>query len=267
MAEEQITSRELGVLREHLEVMLRETSAATLAISEGVAQTTDAKIEGLRVQIIDVEGQLNRRIATQQRELLDQRHYFDAILLEKDRALDLVQQEREKRLDALREEQTRASDVAERERVRSAEASATSLARSIHEGDERLREHIAGQIRQIEAALVSAEKLSGAVAAQLKADVEGVDERSKLRNAGMQESITSRFEYTEAAVSKAEAGNEKRFADANEWREQTAARERAQQEQNLRLSGTFLPREVAEAQFEQMRRNIADLTEKLGKLA
>jgi hypothetical protein len=236
-------------------------------LGEERVNTTNARIDGLRVQVVDVEGQLNRRIETQQRELLDQRRYFEAILVEKDRAVAIADAEREKAASVLRAEQVRSFDVAEKERFKAAEALASSLARSISEGDEHLREHVLDQVSQIEAALVSAEKLAVARSEKLKTDVASVEQRSEMRFDAIQEQVNSRFDYTETAVAKAEAGNEKRFADANQWREQSAERERQQQEQTLRLTSAFLPREVADAQFDQMRRSIADLTEKLGKLA
>lgn len=217
-------------------------------VSNGVAVSArelEARVEGLRVQILDVEGQLNRRVQTAQREAAAQHEHFDSILAEKDRA----------------------TEIAERERAKAADALAEALSRSIREGDERLREHITNQIQQIEAALVAAEKLLDAHVERLKADIASGEQQSEMRYQAMQDQLTARFESSEKAISKAEAANEKRFEDVNQWRQQSNERERAQQEQTLRLTSSFLPREVADAQFEQIRRNITELTEKLGRLA
>ena len=63
----------------------------------------------------------------------------------------------------------------------------------------------------------------------------------------------------EKAVTKAENSNEKRFEAANEWRQQSADRERTQQEQTARLAATFLPREVAETALDDLRKQVSAL--------
>jgi chromosome segregation ATPase len=86
------------------------------------------------------------------------KEYVEKILAEKDRALEMASSEREKAASALRGEQTRAQDQASRERDKAAENLRVELARSINEGDERLREHVANQVKQIEAALKAAQR-------------------------------------------------------------------------------------------------------------
>lgn len=73
-------------------------------------------------------------------------------------------------------------------------------------------------------------------------------------------------ESSERAINKAEVANEKRFEEVDAWRAQSTERERTQQEQQAALAGTFMPREVAEAQMNELRRAIADLTAKLSKI-
>lgn len=90
------------------------------------------------------------------------RQHMESILDEKDRALEMAGDEREKAASALRNEQYRREDMASREREKAAENLKIELARSIKEGDDRLREHISNQIMQINAALVSADKLEQA---------------------------------------------------------------------------------------------------------
>lgn len=84
------------------------------------------------------------------------KEFIEAILDEKDRALKMADDEREKAAAALRNEQQRADDRAAEERERAAANLRIELARAIQEGDDRLREHIANQVLQIQAALESA---------------------------------------------------------------------------------------------------------------
>lgn len=87
------------------------------------------------------------------------KEFIETILDEKDRALQMADDEREKSAAALRNEQQRALDQADRERERAAEKLRSEMSRQIDEGDDRLREHIAQQFQQINAALTSSEKL------------------------------------------------------------------------------------------------------------
>lgn len=103
----------------------------------------------------------------------------------------------------------------------------SNLADRVTAGDLRLHEHITAQVGQIASALEAARR---------EADVAlGANEK---------------------AIEKAEVATDKRFEAVNGLREQLAEQ-----------AGTFLPREVAEAQFAEMRRAISDLAEKVSKLA
>jgi len=72
--------------------------------------------------------------------------------------------------------------------------------------------------------------------------------------AAAQKAVETAMTSAEKAVTKAEMANEKRFEAANEWRGQSADRERSQQEQLANLTATLLPREVAEPQFNELRK-------------
>lgn len=135
------------------------------------------------------------------------RQFVEAILDEKDRALAMADDEREKAASALRGEQQRALDQAGREREKAAETLRIELARAIREGDERLREHISNQIMQIQAALVSAEKL----------------EMERLsRSDAVTQALAEKLEVLRVAQSvaqdKFEVSVESRFSQVNEFR-------------------------------------------------
>lgn len=74
------------------------------------------------------------------------------------------------------------------------------------------------------------------------------------------------LESSERAISKAEAANEKRFEEVDQWRTLQIDRERTEQEQLSALLGTFIPREVAEAQIAELRRTVADLSTKMNRV-
>jgi hypothetical protein len=130
-------------------------------------------------------------------------------------------------LDALRDEfaarvrfALENTDRLERERIEHVKGLISALDRRWEIGDERLRE----EIRSMR------EGLLGIIDAQKHA-------------------VTIAQDASEKAILKAETANEKRFESANEWRQQSADRERSQQEQMTLLTNTFLPREVADQQF------------------
>lgn len=101
------------------------------------------------------------------------------------------------------------------------------------------------------------------VQSQLKAmEAEALQSVAQLRRerelvtTAQMEAIAKSDQATSMALDKAEVANDKRFESVAAFREQ----------QRDSLAG-FLPREVADAQFADLRRMIADLTEKLSKLA
>lgn len=172
------------------------------------------------------------------------RQYIEAIIHRQDRAIEVAEQEREKAANALRVE----------------------LARAIEEGDRALRDHIEAQVQQIRSALESAELLEieriGAVSARLEAQSRLANERLE----GLQRESELLRETSERAIAKAEAATEKRFESVNEWRDQSADRERSYQEQAAALTAEFPRREVVDAQLNELRAMVLDLRDKLGKV-
>lgn len=168
--------------------------------------------------------------------------------------------------DAVLDEQRRGMLVAAEERAQAAGALREELARSISDGDKALRDHITQQIHQIDSSLASAEKL----------EVTRIDEMRALIGA-VQREITIAFAASEKAIEKQERTAAEWRTGANEWRQQSADRERSQTEETARLTATFVRADTAQAQFtglreyidsqlSELRRQVADLTDKVGKL-
>lgn len=140
------------------------------------------------------------------------------------------------------------NELAERERERTMLTLRVGLERAISDGQTALSNHIEAQIRQLEASLVSAEKL----------EVQRFDAlRTELRMFA---------ESSDKAIAKTETATERRFEAANEWRQQSADRERSQQETLNALTSTLMPREVGDAQFADIRRVLDNLVEKVNKI-
>ncbi len=148
-------------------------------------------------------------------------------------------------VEALLHEQQRAISAAERERANAAAVLASSLERSIKEGDERLREHVANQIEQVRAALDSSEKL----------ELERIDKVLAFVKS-VQREVQIAAEASDKAIAKAETANEKRFDGVNDLRGSMADQAK-----------DFMPREVADAQITELRAQATRIAEQLGKLA
>lgn len=115
------------------------------------------------------------------------KEFIEAILDEKDRALKMADDEREKAAAALRNEQERALDRAAVERENAAQNLRVELARAIAEGDDRLREHIANQVAQVQASLVAAQRASDKFEETVQARFAQVNEfRAALDDLGKQ---------------------------------------------------------------------------------
>lgn len=156
------------------------------------------------------------------------RKYFETLIFDVRRTLEHESHDREMTATALREENRNALRVAEQEREKAAAALRFELQRTMTDGDERLREHIQAAVEQLEAALISAEKL----------EVERVSV-ALTRVESLRQMIAISDEAQKEAISKAEAANERRFASVNEFREQL--NDQAQ---------TFLPRAEFSVQHE-----------------
>ena len=114
---------------------------------------------------------------------------------------------------------------AERERAAAADVLSRSLTERITSGDAQLREHIVQQVEQ------------------LRGMIEGTRRELDIRHGASQE-----------AIRKQDAATEKRFEAVNEFREQL--REQTSQ---------FIPREVAEKEFNRLAQRIEEQKERLDK--
>lgn len=177
------------------------------------------------------------------------KEYVESIMSEQKRALEMADSEREKAAAALRNEQQRALDQAEREREKAAVALRDQLSDRIAAGDTNLREHIAAQI------------------SQLTLMVHDFENIAEVRQEALRREMRIQHAADQAAIQKAEAANEARFAAANEWRGQSADRERTQQEQIASFVSTLTPlvktesiEEKLSAVSDRNRSDIAHLT-------
>jgi hypothetical protein len=158
-------------------------------------------------------------------------------------------------IEAVFEEQRRGMLVAETEREKAAKALEIALARSIEEGDRALREHVAAQVQQIQAALQAAEKLELQRFSSLEKQIDAYAKTSNDRLASLQREAQLVATSSETAINKANAATEKRLESLNELRAMVTDAQAA-----------FLPREVADAQFTELRRAISELSGKISKL-
>lgn len=152
-------------------------------------------------------------------------------------------------VEAMFERDRTAVEVASVEREKAAQALRIELDRAIQEGNRALREHIALQVTQIQAALVAANTIE-------LARIAGVNEAAIARDVALRSEVHLINESSETAIAKAEAATDKRFESVNEFRAQLSTQ-----------TASFLPREVADSQFAELRRAMSELAEKVGRLA
>ncbi len=162
--------------------------------------------------------------------------YIEKRMADQARALDIASTEREKSAAALRDEQSRAMNQAEREREKAAAAMRENLDRAIREGDERLREHIANQISQIQAALTSADKLEIQRVKTAEESTEGLRREMNLITTAAQE-----------AIKKAEDAQKDVNSKSNEFRGQLSDQ-----------ASTFMPRRESESRSLELDRRIEE---------
>jgi hypothetical protein len=140
-----------------------------------------------------------------------------------------------------------AVQVASEEREKAARALREDLARTIADGDQALRDHVASQIEQIRAALAAANTLE-------VARITGVTDASIARYTSLRSEVNLINQASETAIAKAEDATDKRFQSVNEFRAQLSD-----------VIGRFLPREVADAQIAEMRLAISALTARVDR--
>jgi hypothetical protein len=172
------------------------------------------------------------------------RDYIDTLFAERQRALGGALETRDTMIGDLRdfmlaqfEEKQKALDAAltaQKEAVVKAEVATDRIATRAQADQEALRGEMAERLSALR------RELEAATAAQ-KRELESVTSAQK------------------EAVVKQEAATEKRFESVNEWRAQSADRERSQQEDRALLAASFMPREVAESQMGTLRGQVTDL--------
>ena len=147
------------------------------------------------------------------------REYVDSGMAEIRRAVDIAAEDQgtqsvsvKEFIVAILDEQRRGMVVAEQEREKAASALRVELDRAIREGDERLREHIQTQFKQVEAALKSANELEVTRVTALRDQLAGIHREVELVN-----------QLSEKAITKAEMATEKRFESVNEFRAQLSS--------------------------------------------
>jgi hypothetical protein len=217
-------------LRDHVD---REVHAIRTALdaADALERERDAKLgtqadersKASKVQMEELQHQVDRRLDTQLRERNDtERHLQQQVEAARSHADEKTKSLAEKTEAHLRENQ-RATEMAEREREKAAQALAINLARSIEEGDARLREHIHQQVAQIEAALQAARRETAFAA-----------------------------EAQKVAIGKADTATDKRFDAVNNFRAELSERWEK-----------TMPREVAEAQIAEVKKSVEAITRRL----
>ncbi len=148
------------------------------------------------------------------------KEYIEALLVEHQRATEMAERERSKAADALNTEKRAAATTAERERDKRAEALAVQLRMQMEQGDTALKDHIEQQIRQLESLLSSTRR---------EIDIRVVEQQK--------------------AIDKSEGSYDKRFEGINALRGQMSDLMQAHQKSLTELTGSLMPREVAESQI------------------
>jgi hypothetical protein len=105
-------------------------------------------------------------------------------------------------------------------------------------------------------AVTKAEIATDRIALRAQADQEALRGEMSERLAALRGVLELATAAQKEAVLKQEQATERRFEGVNEWRAQSADRERSQAEDRAKLNATFIPREVADAQFAALRHQL-----------
>lgn len=202
-------------------------------MTTGSADDSISYKEYVDTQIEDVRRAADLALQSAVGEAVPLREFFDAVLNEQRRGMVVAEQEREKAARALRDE----------------------LARAIEDGDRALSEHIKQQVHQIGAALEAAEKLELERFGQLQIQVKAIEAAAQQHVDQLRREREIVTGAQMEAIDKAEKATEKRFESVNEFRAQLND-----------VISQFVPREVADANFAELRRSISDLSEKVNKV-
>lgn len=184
-------------------------------------------------QLDDVRRAAELALQSASGEAVPLRQFFDAVLDEQRRGMVVAEQEREKAAKALRDE----------------------LARAIEEGDRALRDHILQQVHQIRAALEAAETLELERYSRLQAHVDAVAGTAEQHVGQLRRERELVTAAQQEAIAKAEVSTEKRFESVNEFRAQLND-----------VIAQFVPREVAETQFAEVRKSVDSITQRFNTM-
>lgn len=132
------------------------------------------------------------------------------------------------------------------------EALHESMTRLMEAGDEALQHHVDAQKTQISSEFGSVDKRLTAQHAEMVLRDEAIRDLLSSETRAYDTRVREAFAASEKAIEKAETSTEKRFDSGNAYRKQLS--EQATQ---------FLPREVADAQFAELRKLIQRNTERL----
>jgi hypothetical protein len=108
-------------------------------------------------------------------------------------------------------------------------------------------------------AVTKAETATERIAARAIADQETMREEVAERLTALRRELEAATAAQKEAVLKAEEATERRFESVNEWRGQSADRERSQAAERAAMVGSFVLREVAETQFAGLETRLSTL--------
>lgn len=102
-------------------------------------------------------------------------------------------------------------------------------------------------------AVAKAEVATDRIALRAQADQHALREETSERLGALRRELEAATLAQKEAVLKQEQATERRFDGVNEWRDQSADRERSSAEERAKLQASFMLKEVAENQFVQLR--------------
>jgi len=224
-------------VREVLTAQIQDLKDRIVATARELDHTSEARLNGVHQLVTALDDLCQTRFNTIGHRIDAARDYNDGIFEEHRRNTITAEQEREKSAKALREE----------------------LIRTIESGDVALDKHIKQEILRVTAALASSNELElariASVASTAKAATDAsLADHTAIRNeiSAVQREILLYAKERDKAIQKQADETADKFHTANEWRQQSSERERTQREETTKLANTFLPREVADSQFERL---------------
>lgn len=217
-------------LRERMVSADRQRERAVELQAESYERALERQRENQEQHAEETERMLSNKIEAAYKELLVRieniRDAGDKLALERDRAAEALRSATQKAIEQADVERAKSADrLAEqlKDKIKTESEKTDAVQRSLHErvdeGDAHLRQHIDQQVVQIQQAIEAARR-----------------ETDIIHNS------------SEKAIQKAEIAADKRFEGVNKFREQLNDQ-----------SKDFMPRELADSQFEEFRKQITDL--------